>query len=302
MYIKDINLIRAFAVVAQCGSFSAAARHINSTQPTLTRQIQNLEQQTGLNLFERSNKGLRITEAGVRLLDSSKALMESVNRFNRTIAGQEDKLEGEIRISANEIVGGILLPSALAALRTTFPHIQIELDINNSVASLSKRDADIAFRMVQPTQPDLVSRRLPTLPLGLYGTQTLIDQYGTPRSLNQLLQLPFIGFDKETWLIDGLAKIGVKVGANDFSIRTDSLITQLTLTQAGAGYCILQRALAEKNPALVRVLPDLPLPDLAFWLVCHTDIQYSKKISAVMRFLGDWFVEDPYKNSLPLFL
>lgn len=298
MYIKDINLIRSFWAVAESGSFSEAARKLGSTQPTLTRQIQALEQQTGLHLFERSNKGLTITEAGARLVEVSGHMMESVDAFNRAVAGQDDHLEGDVRISANEIIGYFLLPGAIAALRQAYPAIQIEIDINNSFASLSQRDADIAFRMAEPSQPDLVRRSLPSLPLGIYGTRQLIEEHGRPESPEHLLQLPFIGFDKEPLLIDALHDMGLDAHSKHFAVRTDSLLAQITLARAGAGFCIVQRPLALQFPELVPVLEDVPLPKLPFWLVCHSDIQYSKKINAVMRFLGEWFSGEPYKHSL----
>jgi len=257
--------------------------------------MQSLEQQTGLHLFERSNKGLRLTEAGHRLVDSSRAVMDGVDSFNRSVVGQEDLLEGELRVSANEIIGNLLLPRALAALKRRYPQLQIELDINNSFTSLSKRDADIAFRMAKPTQPDLVGRRLPDLPLGIYGTRELIEEYGQPTSIEHLFTLPFIGFDKERWLIDGLAHMGLKLSVDDFQVRSDGLLTQLNLARAGVGYSVVQKGLAKNYPELVPVLENIPLPDLPFWLVCHADIQYSKKIREVMSFLGDWFRESPYE-------
>lgn len=298
MYIKDINLIRSFWAVAECGSFSEAARKLGSTQPTLTRQIQALEQQTGLHLFERSNKGLSITEAGARLVEASRQMMENVDAFNRVVAGQEDHLEGEVRISANEIVGYFLLPNAIAAMRQAYPSIQIELDINNSFASLSQRDADIAFRMAEPSQPDLVRRSLPPLPLGAFGTRQLIHDHGEPKSVDHLLQLPFIGFDKSPLLVDAMLDMGVEAHSKHFDVRTDSLLAQIALARAGCGFCIVQRYLAAQFAELVPVLEDVPLPSVPFWLVCHSDIQYSKKIAAVMSFLGEWFSSEPFKHRL----
>lgn len=298
MYIKDVNLIRSFWAVAESGSFSAAARKLGSTQPTLTRQIQALEQQTGLHLFERSNKGLSITEAGARLVEASRHMVESVDAFHLAATGQDDHMEGEVRISVNEVIGYFLLPNAIAALQLAYPSIHIELDINNSFASLSQRDADIAFRMSEPNQPDLVRRSLSPLPLGIYGSRKLIERHGKPESLEHLLQMPFIGFDKELLLINAFSGMGIKVNRKHFCIRTDGLLEQISLARAGAGFCIVQRPLARQFPELEPVLEHIALPKLPFWLVCHSDIQYSKKINAVMGFLGKWFAEDPYRHSL----
>jgi DNA-binding transcriptional LysR family regulator len=296
MNIKDTNLIRAFWAVAQCKSFSGAARMLDSSQPTLTRQIQILEQQTGMHLFERSNKGLKITAEGTRLVETSSMMMQCVNTFNRQVVGQDNEINGVLRISSNELVGFYLLPKVLKALKVKYPSIEIEMDINNSIVSLSKRDADIAFRMAEPKQRDLVGRRLADLQLGVYGNKELIEKYGAPKSLIDLFTRPVIGFDKELALINAFSDFGVEVTQKDFTIRTDNLLSQVALARAGLGFCILQCRLAENYPELKAVLTEVKIPPLPFWLVCHSDIQYSKKIRAVMSFFGDTFRENPYES------
>jgi len=296
MYIKDINLIRTFWAVAETGSFSKAALKLQSTQPTVTRQVQTLESQTGLHLFDRSNKGLVITEAGQKLVESANDLMAKADQFNRQITGQEDVLRGEVRISANEIIGIHLLPPAITALREKYPNVQIELDISNLNTSLSKREADIAFRMQAPTQTQLVGRRLPSLPLGFYGHKDLINKTNGIESLEDFLALPLIGFDKTTAMIDVLNSMGLKADIRTFDIRCDNLIAQIALMRAGAGIGVMQDQLAIQYPELSRISVSWQIPDLEFWLICHQDVQYSKTIQLVMRFFGDWFQDDPYKT------
>lgn len=296
MNIEDPSLVRAFYTVAQHGSFTAAARVLNSTQPTLTRQIQALEQQTGLHLFERSNKGLTITQAGERLVEVAEKLVGSLDEFNRLVAGQEREPEGVLRVSANEVVGHYLLPKALQEFRLLYPSIQIELMISNELASLSQREADIAFRMLRPTQPDLVGRRLTSLPLGIFATKQCVQQYGKPKSLDELLSKPTIGYDKDPSLVSAFREFGVDAKQQDFSLRTDSLLMQIAFLKSHAGFAVTHPGLCKLIPDLVTVLKMVDIPELQFWLVSHSDIQYSKKIRVAMEFLGDWFTSKPYNQ------
>jgi len=298
MYIKDINLIRTFWAVTQTGSFSQAAVTLGSTQPTVTRQIQTLESETGLHLFDRSNKGLVITDAGKGLVESASNFMADVNQFSLQAAGQEDVLRGEIRITANEIIGIYLLPPAIKAMRFKYPDLQVELDISNDNKSLTQRDADIAFRMQAPTQTQLVGRRLPDLPLGFYGHKDLVALHGNIQSMDELLALPLIGFDKTSAMVDALNIIGIKVDMRSFDLRCDNLIAQIAFMRAGAGFGVIQNGLAEKYPELAPISAGWKIPDLEFWLLCHQDIQHSKTIRLVMSFFGEWFQDDPYAEVL----
>ncbi|PCK03437.1 MAG: transcriptional regulator [Alteromonadaceae bacterium] len=289
MNSSDLNLIRAFWAVSQCGSFSEAARSLGSTQPTLTRQIQCLERQSGLHLFERSNKGLKITEAGERLVESAGEVMKQVDGFHRSITGQEDTIEGSIRITCSELFGLYSMPDALCAMQQSYPELKVELDINDNIASLSRRDADIAIRSPKPTQTDVVSRYLCDCSLGVYGTKALLERYDYPDNLPDIIKCPLIGFDKNKVAKEELKAMDLGIGREQFSMLTDSMLQQLALARAGVGLCMTFRYVAQRFPELIRVGEGLAMPEAEFWLVCHADIQYSKKIRAVMRFLGDWF-------------
>ncbi|MEJ2644430.1 MAG: LysR family transcriptional regulator [Gammaproteobacteria bacterium] len=176
----DWALIRSFLAVARLGSLSAAARDMGVSQPTLSRDIQALEAATGLNLFRRTTQGLVLTPQGQRLVDAADHMNAAADRFARQASGLSVELEGDVRISANEIVGTYLLPPAIADFRQEHPAVHVEVVISNGASSLSKREADIALRMFRPTQPDLVARRLPDLELGFYAHRDYLDRRGEP--------------------------------------------------------------------------------------------------------------------------
>jgi DNA-binding transcriptional LysR family regulator len=292
------ELIRTFLAVAEQGSVSAAARALGATQPTLSRHIRELERQTQLSLFERSPQGLTLTEQGEGLVDAAMHMGESADRFTRLASGLSAELDGDLRISANEIVGYYLLPPLLAAFRERHPGVSIEMVITNRASSLSKREADLALRMFRPTQPDLVASRLPDLPLGFFAGRGYLDRHGTPQTLDDLVTHTLIGFDQDPIFIESAAGMGFSLGRGAFALRTDHMPLHVALMRAGAGIGATHLGIAKLYQELVRILPQAPLPTLEFWCVCHRDLRLNPRVQALMRFIREWFGEDPYREVL----
>lgn len=293
----DWSQIRSFLSVARLGSLSAAARELGVSQPTLTREIQALETATRLNLFKRTTQGLVLTEAGQALVDAAGQMNDAADLFARQASGLSIELTGDVRVSANEIIGVYLLPPAIAAFREQHPGMQIEVVITNRASSLSKREADIALRMFRPQQPDLVARRLPDLALGFYAARDYIARHGVPADLDAI-KGHVIGFDEGMEFIEEAARHGYALQRNDFPLRTDHLLAQINLIRVGAGIGVTHVGLASRFPELQRVLEEVPLPPLQFWCVCHRDVQYNSRIRAVMQFLVHRFAADPYREAV----
>ena len=290
------ELVRSFLAVVEAGSLSAAARALEVSQPTLSRNIQMLESQTHLNLFKRTSQGLILTEEGKALVESAQQMSTASETFARQVSGLSTELNGDIRISANEVVGIYLLPAAIAAFRKLHPAVQIEVVISNRASNLNKREADIALRMFRPRQPDLVARRLPDMPLGFYAHQSYLDEYGTPETLDDFKQHTLIGFDQNRDFIDGAGALGFIISNDDFDLRTDNLLLQIQLARQGCGIVGTHIELANQCPELKRILEWVPVPPLEFWVVCHADSQYNARILAFKKHLIAWFKDSPYQG------
>ena len=147
------TLIEAFVRVAEEGSLTRAAKALRVSQPTLSRHIQALEEQLGVPLFVRHARGLSATERGLELLASAREVDEGVQQFLRRATGLRVEPEGSVRVSAAEPIAVHVLCPAFARLRTAHPKIALEIVVDNSIANLSRREADIAVRMVRPIRP-----------------------------------------------------------------------------------------------------------------------------------------------------
>lgn len=285
------DLIQAFSAVAKLGSLSKAAKILQTSQPTLSRQILLLEKKLEITLFERSTQGLKITDLGAKLLESSNTMLSASEQFLRTASGSTYSLAGSVRLSANEIIGLYYLPQAIIQFNQLYPEIRVEVDISNHSTSLHKRDADVALRMFRPTQPELVVKRLPDISLGLTASKNYLSSYGYPENIDKINQHTLIGFDRNSQFVRSLQQLNFAVTDKDFSLKTDFLPLQIELAKQGAGITITHHHLIKTWPELELILPDIILPRLEFWLVCHADVQHNRRIRVLMDFLTAYMGE-----------
>src|SRR5205809_4770627 len=189
------ELYRSFLAVVREKSLSGAARALSLTQPTLGRHIDALETAFGTSLFTRSQAGLLPTASASALIPHAESMASAARALARAASGEAEEERGAVRITASEIIGTEVLPGVLTTFREQHPRIDVELAISNRSEDLLRRDADIAVRMVKPTQSALLARRLGSLQLGLHAHPDYLKRHGAPHSLEELRQHPLIGFD-----------------------------------------------------------------------------------------------------------
>ncbi|WFP64481.1 LysR family transcriptional regulator [Mesorhizobium sp. WSM4904] len=283
----DWNLIKSFVAVAETGSLSAAARRLEASQPTLGRHIAELEQALGVTLFRRGRRGYELTEAGSTLYERGRAVSEQANAFSLLALGSVEAIEGTVRIAASEVVAACVLPQMMARLGEEEPGIEVEVVASNQVENLLRRDADIAIRMVRPAQNELVARKVTDIPLCLCAAKSYLDRRGRPAKPGDLADHSLIGFDRSDEIIRGFTAYGIPVGRSHFRFRTDNQIVLWEAVRAGNGIGIGQEPLANRNPDLEKLLPDVPLPTLPVWLAMHRDVRTSMRIRRVADFLHE---------------
>lgn len=284
----DWRLLETFVRVAELGSLTAGARQLGLSQPTASRYVKELEEQIGAKLFVRHSRGLGLTERGAELNRRARALDESVQELFRQAAGLREVPRGTVRVSMNEPIGVHVAPPCFAALRRRYPEIAVELVIDNAVANLSRREADVAVRMFRPEQLDLVAKRVGAVEVGLFASRAYLRKHGSPADLASAKSHTLIGSDRDpAWL---RVVTGLGLSASDFAFRTDSLLAQIEATVAGVGIGGLQLGIARKFPTLARVLPEFTFAPLETWVVMHGDLRGNPPVRVVFEelctFLG----------------
>ncbi|WP_421786502.1 LysR family transcriptional regulator [Hyphobacterium sp.] len=287
----DWNQIRAFLATVEEGNFSAAAKALGSTQPTLSRQISALEAQLGITLFQRGKRFMILTSAGRELVDHVRQMAEAATRVSLAASGQAAEPAGLVTISATGFTAAAVLPDVVRELARQAPLIEVEIIASREVSDLNKREADIAIRHGQPTHPDLIARKLMTDTGSLYAHRDWIAAHGMPASLDDLAGRSFIGFDRPDIVVAGLAERGLVLQAGDIRYRSISGQVVLELARAGLGLTVLTRTLADRYPELVPVLPEAFSVEVPTWLVSHSELRTSNRVRIVFDLIADAFAQ-----------
>lgn len=283
----DWSLVRTFLAVADCGSLSAAARKLGASQPTLGRQIRQLEIELGQVLFQRQPKGLNLTENGRAMIEPARRMQMAMSEIELTAAGQQSQVEGSVRITASDMVSLYILPPILARLRQREPGISIDIVSSDSTENLLFREADIAVRMYRPEQLELVARHLGDLELGMYASCDYLERAGRPHTVKDLLSHPLIGYDRNEEIIRGMQERGLPATRDWFTYRCDNHPVIWELIRAGCGIGFGQASMAKADPLIEEIALEMDIPKLPVWLATHNALRHTPRIALVWEALAE---------------
>jgi len=281
----DWSLVQTFLAVADTGSLSGAAKALGSSQPTVGRQIKVMEQQLGVELFNRQPRGLSLTETGAELVAPAKAMREAMQQIALTAAGQQQSVKGTVRITASHAMSIFHLPRIIAEIREEEPEIEIELVPSDSTSNLLFREADIAIRMYRPTQLDLITQHLGDIPLAAFASKSYVQKRGVPTE-DTLMDHDFVGYDTDMRIIEGMRAAGLNVDRNFFGVRCDDFMGYWELLRAGCGIGFSQADIGQRDTLVEKLNIDFPLPVLPVWLTAHEAMRQTPRIRRVWDMLA----------------
>jgi len=283
----DWSILRDFIAVAETGGLSQAARRLRVSQPTLSRRIAALEEQLKAQLFQRTPRGLLLTDAGEQVLTGARRVEEEALAIERQADAAQQKLTGTVRLSVTESLGALWLPKRLAAFHAQYPGVCVEVLVDNRAANLVRREADIAIRLFRPDQPDLIARHVGEVVMGLYGSRDYLARHGEPTQLVHLKNHFLVGFDENMGARNKpVQRLERCFGPEKIVHRSSSFIGQLSATLAGIGLGAHDCVIADAEPTLQRVMPETFDHRIEIWLVTHADMRRSGRIRAVYDFLA----------------
>lgn len=280
----DWNLLRSFLAVVAAGSLTRAAEKLSTSQPTLSRQIAALETAVGAPLFERAARRLIPTNAGLALVEPAQRMQEAMLAAKSVVRARTAKVSGVVRLTASDVVSAYVLPEILAELARRHPEIEIELVASNRIDNLLERQADIAIRMIRPTQRTLIARRIGDWPLGLHAHKDYLASVGGRVEAVSARGYRWIGQDHDLDYIQAFRAAGFDIDKTFFGFRCDNQIVMIRAVCAGLGIGVVFMPLARRL-GLVPVLPDLPRPSLPVWLTAHRELKSSERLRRVFDFL-----------------
>jgi DNA-binding transcriptional LysR family regulator len=269
--------VRIFLAVVRGASLGEAARSLGVSHPTVGRRIKVLEDEAGQPLFRRTGDGLVLTDAGDAVLALAESMENSALSMERRLAGNQDQLEGILRISSAEWFAGYVLAPVLAELGRRHPAVVPEVIASYRLLDLSRRDADVAFRIVPFTEADIVQRRLMTISYGLYGSADTARAMQTDSTSVGLILMNTAQshFPDVAWVLDRFP-----LSRRVFTSTSRTVQAQMCLR--GMGVAVLPRPLGDAVSGLQRIdAPDQP-PARDVWVGYHQDLRHMDRLRAML--------------------
>lgn len=292
----DWNQARAFLVTAETGSFSAAARVLHLTQPTVGRQVAGLEEALDLVLFERIGRKLDLTPAGKDLLVQLRQMGLAANQVSLLATGRSQAIAGDVCVSVTDIMAAYVMPQIVADLTKIAPQVRLRVLASNSLSDIQRREADIAIRHVAPTQPELISRKVREEAAGLYVSKAYLEQVGPIQHLGDVSGLAFLGADNSEEFVGFMQNWGLPITDANIRVIGDSSISNWEMARKGLGIMPMLRDFATHFPNMLPILPQLEPVMVPYWLTTHRELHSSRRI----RLVFDHMAETLSKKELPV--
>jgi DNA-binding transcriptional LysR family regulator len=184
----DWNDVRTFLAVAECGSLNAAAKLLGMTQPTISRRMEEFEYRLKAKLFERTSRGVMLTEPGLMVRDLAQSMARLGGSIMRDVAGHDHSDTGRVRITAPDGISGFLLAPELPKFQMANPQVQLSIDCGLWIGSMLESEPDLALEMSDTCAPDLVSMPIATMHYCAFASREYLDLYGTPKTLAEMTE------------------------------------------------------------------------------------------------------------------
>jgi DNA-binding transcriptional LysR family regulator len=286
----DWDKLRVFHAVAEAGSFTHAGESLNLSQSAVSRQISALEESLSVPLFHRHARGLILTEQGELLFRTAREVFAKLSMAEGLISESKDRPKGPLKISTTVAFGSSWLSPRLREFTDLYPEIQVSLVVDDADLDLSMREADVAIRMSPPRQPDLIQRHLVSVQVHIFAGSDYVKKHGMPQSAEELDKHRIICYGEDArppvqnvnWLLDA----GARPGQDRKPILTvNNFYAMLRAVVSGLGLAALPDFMANENPTLLRVLPELTGPPIEAYFVYPEELRSSKRISVFRDFL-----------------
>jgi len=283
----DWDLLQSFLAVARTGTLTGGARSLKIDHSTLSRRLAALEASLGARLFERHVTGYTLTSQGEHLLARAESMESTALAIQSDVGQSGARISGTVRVGAPDGFGTVFLAPLLGKLLAAHPDLHVDLVPTPRGFSLSKREADIAVALSRPDHGRLYARKLTDYELGVYASKASPELWAQIRTPEDLAARPFIGYIDDLLYDTELDYMALVSESIQPRIRSSNLIAQSQATIAGAGLCILPCFLADLEPRLVRVLPDIVRLMRTIWLIVHSDMRELARIQVVGDFIAD---------------
>ena len=289
----DWDKLRIFHAVADAGSLTHAGDKLNLSQSAVSRQIRALEEALNATLFHRHARGLILTEQGELLFDATAAMSKRLEAASARIRDSEEEVFGELRVTTTFGFGALWLAPRLPKLYEKYPDLKVDLMLEERVLDLPMREADVAIRMKEPSQADLIRKKLMTIRMCLFASRDYLDREGTLNDLSDIVDHRLICQNPSSAQVAAGASLVQHLMTYDIrsllTVNNYFGVLQGVLHNLGIG--VLPDYITEDFPELIRVLPDLESAEVPVFLAYPEELRQSKRIAAFRDFVQDEIIQ-----------
>ncbi len=257
----DWDKLKIFHTVAEAGSFTNASTILNLSQSAISRQIQSLEKDLKINLFERHARGLVLTSNGEYLFKTANDVISKLKEVESNLSEEKNQIKGKLIVTTVVSFGTTWLTPRIKEFMDLHPEIEIELIFNDKELDLATRQADVAIRMRRPKQLNLIQKKFVNFNYHIYGSNEYLQKNGYPKNLKDLDKHKFITYGKgapsPVYNPDWVLKVGSKEGKKRKSLmKVNSVYGLLLAVQSGVGLAALPDYITYNVNGITKVLPD----------------------------------------------
>jgi DNA-binding transcriptional LysR family regulator len=287
----DWDKLRIFQAAAEAGSFTHAGETLGLSQSAVSRQVSALEGDLGAPLFHRHARGLILTEQGETLLKAVHDVALKLDAVRSRLIDSRDKPSGDLRITTTLTLGANWLAPRLGEFADLFPEVKLHLLLSDDDLDIGMREADMALRLREPMQPDLIRRRLFTVHFHAYASAEYLKKAGQPRTIEDLDRHRLVAFGAPTathflYDLNSLLTIG-RDARNPRSphLSLNNLAAIIRAVEHGVGIAVLPDYCVASNSGLVRLLPQADMPSMDCFLVYAEEMKNVARVQAFRDFL-----------------
>ena len=286
----DWDKLKVFHAAAEAGSFTHAGEQLGLSQSAVSRQVSALEQELTVALFHRHARGLILTEQGELLYRTAHEVFMKLESARAKLTDSRERPNGDLKITTTVGIGVHWLTPRLGEFGELYPDIRITLITTDEELDLAMREADVAIRLRQPTQPDLIRRKLFSVHFHAFASPEYLKRMGTPRSHEDLDQhhLLVMGghipqyLQSTRWLVD-VARNGK--GPRSPHLIINNIIGVLRACQAGLGIAMLPDYIVEEDGGLVQLFGETETIALDAYFVYPEELKSVARVQAFRDFL-----------------
>ena len=285
----DWDKLRIFHAVADAGSLTHAGDTLHLSQSAVSRQIRALEESLNTTLFHRHARGLILTEQAELLFDATKSMNKRLDAAAARIRDSEEEVFGELKITTTTGFGTLWLAPRLPKLYEKYPDLKIDLMLEERVLDLPMRGADVAIRMKEPSQADLIRKKLMSVRMRLYATRAYLESRPPIDQIEDITNHRLICQSPTSFQVAA----GATLVQHLLTYEVPSLLTvnnyfgALQGVIANLGVGVLPDYVTEDFPDLVRVLPEIESGEVPVFLAYPEELRQSKRVAAFRDFVQD---------------